>query len=53
MEQNEQRLAALQMITLDLQRLLRCADAHKLALLAYLIEMALAEARSELGQTDV
>ena len=44
----DERSIALQMIATDLARLIRQADAHGLTLLAYLLEMAAAEAREEL-----
>ena len=45
MEDVERKKVAAEMIAADLERLKRQADANALPLLAYLIEMALAEAR--------
>ena len=45
MEDVERKKVAAEMIAADLERLKKQADANALPLLAYLIEMALAEAR--------
>ena len=45
MEDFERKKIAAEMIAADLERLKRQADANALPLLAYLIEIALAEAR--------
>ena len=43
---------AMTMIALDLGRLLRMAEAHKLGLLAYLLDMALQEAAAGVDDAD-
>jgi hypothetical protein len=45
MEESERKKIAVDTIAADLERLKNQADANELSLLAYLIEMALAEAR--------
>lgn len=47
MEETERKKVAAEAIVVDLERLRRQADANGLALLAYLLEIALAEARQQ------
>lgn len=49
MPEPDKRVIALEVITTDLERLIRQADAHGLSLVAYMLEMAAAEARDELS----
>ena len=45
----DERAIALEMIAADLDRLIRQANAHKLSMLAYLLDIAATHAREELG----
>ncbi len=49
MPEPDKRVIALEVIASDLERLIRQADAHGLPLVAYMLEMAAAEARDELS----
>ncbi len=49
MPETDERLVALHSIAVILERLVKEADAHRLSLLAYLLEMAASEAHEELA----